>query len=429
MVLSLVACAALISFPLLLLTYPSAANTGFTLLLMWCLIALALQRRAGLASWGAMLRTYWPMVAAMASLPAALLLRNVFSGEAPDVPYLYLRFALFALLAWGLAQLGRRALQGIQWGLVAGAIVSAVWIHTLAEYGRPNHVGINNVIPFANLSLLMGMLALISIGWDRRGQVAAAGAKLLAGAAGLYTSYISATRGSWIAIPVLLLIVLMVMRKWSVRLRAGLLAVLVGGMAVAGYCSNIVRPRVHEAVANINAVISSQAIDAAVAPHTGLDTSEGWRLQLWKASLDMLKSHPLTGVGHNGFEPTLHAMASSGFVTPATAQFGHSHNDILYIGATLGIPGMLAVLALYLVPAAFFLRHVRSRDPVTRGAATMGLATSIGFLLFGLTEAMFFIAMTNAFYTLLIATCFAMVVAPRATAEPPAQPDRRAVAA
>lgn len=418
-VLSLVACAALISFPLLLLTYPSAANTGFTLLLMWCLIALALQRRAGLASWGAMLRTYWPMVAAMASLPATLLLRNVFSGEAPDVPYLYLRFALFALLAWGLAQLGRRALQGMQWGLVAGAIVSAVWIHTLAEYGRPNHVGVSNVIPFANLSLLMGMLALISVGWDRRRHHLAVGAKLLAGAAGLYTSYISATRGGWIAIPVLLLFVLMVMRGLNWRSRAALLAALVGSMAVAGYCSSIVRTRVTEAVSNI----------AAFSSHTGLDTSEGWRLQLWKASLSMLQSHPLTGVGPEGFSPALHSLAASGVITPATTQFAHSHNDILYFGATMGLPGMLAVLAVYLVPAVFFVRHVRSRDAVVRVAATMGLATSVGFLLFGLTEAMFFIAMTNAFYTLMISTCFAIVVARDHQPEPLARPDAQAVAA
>lgn len=418
-VLSLVACAALISFPLLLLTYPSAANTGFTLLLMWCLIALALQRRAGLASWGTMLRTHWVMVAAMASLPAALLLRQVLSGEPPDVPYLYLRFALFALLAWGLAQLGRRALQGVQWGLVAGAIVSAVWIHTLAEHGRPIHVGISNVIPFANLSLLMGMLALISVGWDRRRHRLAVGAKLLAGVAGLYTSYISATRGGWIAIPVLLLFVLMVMRGLNWRSRAALLAALVGSMAVGGYCSSIVRTRVTEAFSNI----------AAFSSQTGLDTSEGWRLQLWKASLNMLQSHPLTGVGPEGFSSTLNALAASGFITPATTQFSHSHNDILYLGATMGLPGMLAVLAAYLVPAVFFLRHVRNRDAVVRVAATMGLATSVGFLLFGLTEAMFFIAMTNAFYTLMISTCFAIVVARDHQPEPLARPDAQAVAA
>ncbi|WP_230625975.1 hypothetical protein [Cupriavidus necator] len=59
----------------------------------------------------------------------------------------------------------------------------------------------------------------------------------------------------------------------------------------------------------------------------------------------------------------------------------------------------------------------------------MGLATSVGFLLFGLTEAMFFIAMTNAFYTLMISTCFAIVVARDHQPEPLARPDAQAVAA
>ncbi|WP_230625973.1 O-antigen ligase family protein [Cupriavidus necator] len=64
-------------------------------------------------------------------------------------------------------------------------------------------------------------------------------------------------------------------------------------MAVAGYCSSIVKTRVTEAFSNI----------AAFSSQTGLDTSEGWRLQLWKASLNMLQSHPLTGVGPEGFSP------------------------------------------------------------------------------------------------------------------------------
>ncbi|WP_238587245.1 O-antigen ligase family protein [Cupriavidus sp. IDO] len=421
-VFSLPACAALISFPVLLLTYPSAANTGFTTLLAWSLVTLATQRRAGFDAWGAMLRTYWPMVAAMAALPAALLLRQVVSGEVPDIPYLYLRFALFALLAWGLTRLGARLLQCVQWGLVVGAIVSAVWIHGLAENGRPIHVGINNVIPFANLTLLMGMLALISVAWDRRRNFLSIGVKLLAGAAGLYTSYISATRGGWIAIPVLLLIMLTAIRGLSARSRTAMLAVLVGGMAAAGYCSSIVKTRINDAVSNITAILAHTG-------HRGLDTSEGWRLQLWKASLSIIQSHPLAGVGPDGFSPTLEAMAASGFITPATAQFGHSHNDILYAGATLGVPGLLAVLALYLVPAGFFMRHVRDRDAVARVAAVMGLATSIGFLLFGLTEAMFFISMTNAFYTLMVAICFAMVIARKDPPGVQGQPDARLTAA
>ncbi|MBP0634330.1 O-antigen ligase family protein [Cupriavidus sp. AcVe19-6a] len=428
-VFSLVACAALISFPILLLTYPSAANAGFSFLLLWCVLALAVQPRASLCAWGTMLREHWAVAAAMAALPAAFLLRQVVSGDGMDLPYLYLRFALFGLLAWGLALLDRRALQAVQWGLVVGAIVSAIWIYTATAGGRPDHVGINNIIPFSNLSLLMGMLAMISIGWDRRGQWLSMAPKLLAGAAGVYTSYASATRGGWLAIPVLLLIAITIMRKWTIRARAALLAVLVGGMAVAGYCSDVVRKRVNEAVANLNAAVSSPGIDAAVVTHRGLDTSEGWRLQLWKASLRMLETHPMTGVGPDAFEANLKAMAASGIITPATTQFAHSHNDVLYIAATQGIPGVLAVLALYLVPAGFFLRHLRSRDMVTRTAATMGLAISIGFLLFGLTEAMFFIAMTNAFYTLMIATCFAIVVAQREAPELPARPGARAVAA
>ena len=118
----------------------------------------------------------------------------------------------------------------------------------------------------------------------------------------------------------------------------------------------------------------------------------------------------MSGVGPEHFGAALRAMVPQGLLTPLAATFAHSHNDLLYAAATLGVPGLLAVFAMYVVPAAFFLRHLRAADSATRVAAIMGLATSVGFFIFGLTEAMFYIAMTNAFYTLLMATFFAFVV-------------------
>ncbi len=84
---------------------------------------------------------------------------------------------------------------------------------------------------------------------------------------------------------------------------------------------------------------------------------------------------------------------------------------MLHLAATLGAPGLAAVLAAYLVPAWHFGRRLRHQDRRVRAAAAMGLMLCAGFVVFGLTEAMLVITLTNAFYSLVMAACFAFIAA------------------
>ncbi|AMR79518.1 hypothetical protein A2G96_18200 [Cupriavidus nantongensis] len=395
------ACVVLAAFPALMFVKPSLSNTCYGLLLGWSVIALATGGRAAVAEYGCILRRYWPFMLAMAALPLALLLQQLLTGaDDPHVPYLYLRFALFIVLVPGLLRLGRRGMQNIQWGFVACALISALWLHEVAAAGRPSHVGFSNVIPFGNLALLTGMLAVISTGWNRPGEYVQVGVKLLAGFAGLYASYMSGTRGGWIAVPVLVLVSLMASRKLKrIHKGAGLL-VLAGFMAATWLSSDRVQQRTMETVSELS----------QFAHHVTLDTSTGIRLQLWRASLKMLQAHPWAGVGPENYEQALKGLAEQHVVTPLAATMPHAHNDILHTGATLGIPGLIAIFALYLVPVAFFLYHLRSNDRDTQVASAMGLALCCGFMVFGLTEAMFGTTLVNACYSLIMAVCFAYVV-------------------
>jgi O-antigen ligase len=339
---------------------------------------------------------------AMAALPLAVLLQQLLTGaEALHVPYLYLRFALFIPLVIGLVRIGRRGMQGVQWGFVACALIAAVWIHEVAAAGRPDHVGFSNVIPFGNLALLMGMLAMITIGWNRSGDYLQSGLKLLAGLAGLYASYMSGTRGGWLAIPVLALIALAASHRLTRMHKAAAMVGLAGLMGLAWLGSARVQQRTAEVVSELS----------QFAQHVTPDTSTGIRLQLWRASLELIQAHPWTGVGPENFEGTLETLAAQHVITPLAATMPHSHNELLYATATLGIPGLLAILALYLVPAAFFLRHLGDADRGTQVASAMGLSLCCGFMVFGLTEVMFGTTLVNAFYSLIMAVCFAYVVA------------------
>ncbi|KWR90172.1 O-antigen ligase family protein [Cupriavidus sp. IDO] len=402
----LAACAVLAVFPALMFVQPTLSNTCYGLLLGWSACAIVAAGRAGLAECGALLRRYWPFMLAMAALPLAVLLQQLLTQvEAPHVPYLYLRFAMFIPLTIGMVRLGPSGIRSVQWGFVASALMSAVWLHEVAAAGRPSHVGFSNVIPFGNLALLMGMLALISIGWNRSGEYLQSGLKLLAALAGLYASYMSGTRGGWLAIPVLALIALAASRRLTRMHKAGVMVGLAGLMTLTWFGSTRVQQRTTEVVSELS----------KFAHHVTLDTSTGIRLQLWRASLKMLQAHPWTGVGPDNFPQELQALAVQHVVTPVAATLPHAHNDILHAAATLGAPGLLAILALYLVPAAFFLRHLRSEDRDTQVASAMGLALCCGFMVFGLTEVMFATTLINAFYSLVMSVCFAYIVARKDT--------------
>jgi len=202
----------------------------------------------------------------------------------------------------------------------------------------------------------------------------------------------SQARGGWVAIPVLLLIAVATLRHVSWKKR--LTALLVFFVLLTAVCvsSSIVRARFDQAVNDIRAYEAGQG-----------NTSVGIRFQLWKAATLMLAHHPFAGVGRGEFHNSLQAIHAEGVITQEATAFEHAHNEFLYNGATLGALGIGALFALYLVPAAYFLRAALCDDRILRTTGAMGLTLCVGFMLFGLTEVMLIIAQTVVFYSVMVA--------------------------
>ena len=380
--------------PALMLSVHSAAFLAFMLLLvsaLWLMLAgySELKNRL-LVMW----REHRWLVLAMAAMPTAMMASALLNPAAPrGVPFAYGRLWLFGFVLFGLLQLRPSRLQSVQWGCVAGAIASAVWAYLELRSNRPDMVGAySNAIPFGNVSLLLGLFSLISIGWARSDSWPLIALRLMGGAAGLYASYLSQARGGWVAIPVLLLIAVATLRHVSWKKRVTALLVFFALLAAVAVSSSIVRTRFDQAVSDIHAYEAGQA-----------NSSIGVRFQLWKAASQMLFQHPLAGVGRGEFHTNLQVLRAEGVITEAAAVVEHAHNEFLYNGATLGVLGIGALLALYLVPAAYFLRAALCDDRVLRTTWAMGLTLCVGFMLFGLTEVMLIIAQTVVFYSVMVA--------------------------
>ncbi|MCO5401302.1 O-antigen ligase family protein [Ralstonia soli] len=384
----------IVILPAFMLSVTGAAFLAFTLLLIAAFGSMLASPAEIMGRLRAMWREHRRLILAMAAMPTAMLISALLNPAAPrSVPFAYGRLWLIGFVLFVLLQLSPKQLQRVQWGCVAGALASVVWAYLELRVARADRVGaFANAIPFGNLSLLMGLFSLISIGWSKEDGWPLVALRVVAGGGGLYASYLSQSRGGWIAIPVLLLIAVATLRHVSWQKRVTALLVFFALLAAVCASSTIVRTRFDQATNDIRAYQAGQT-----------NTSVGIRFQLWKAATMMLERHPLAGVGRGRFEPTLKALHAEGVITQEATAFEHAHNEFLYNGATLGVLGIGALLALYLVPSMYFLRAAQCDDRILRTTGAMGLTLCVGFMLFGLTEVMFIIAQTVVFYSVMVA--------------------------
>jgi O-antigen ligase len=109
------------------------------------------------------------------------------------------------------------------------------------------------------------------------------------------------------------------------------------------------------------------------------------RTHMWNAGIRMMRDRPLTGYGDIDLGKLYLRYKSP----QAVELSGHLHNNFIMLGATLGIPGLLAVLALFFRIGMVewnVLRAVPRESWLPKGAALGCFAAFIGFQVNGLFE-------------------------------------------
>lgn len=150
-------------------------------------------------------------------------------------------------------------------------------------------------------------------------------------------------------------------------------------------------------------------LDAAPAATTGadasiqgLDTLDG-RLEIWSRALYGIEDFPFTGMGMNSFRRVVHLLYPL-FLTSPDTDIAHAHNEFLQVALDLGIPGMIAFGALYLV-SLWMLRRIwvaSAGDGLTRALA-LGLGGGLfAHFVFGMTDAVALGAKPGALFWLLV---------------------------
>ncbi len=263
--------------------------------------------------------------------------------------------------------------------------------------------GASTSIEFATLMLGLALLALVQllyvrqrvIGWCLHGA-----AVFLGGYGGLLTQ----SRGPLLAFAIVALGLLVLKAVLSKRWRWCL-----GGAAMLVAAAAISMASLQGATLKRFSAVDQQI---AVADQGQVDGSVSARLAMWRTATRALAQHPWAGLGINRFQHYLHAEIAAGRTSPALASYNNPHDMYLGAAAAGGVPGLLVLLAMFIVPLGFFVHHARASDRDVATAAWSGLAIVVLYALCALTDSVFYRVMTQSFYFLLVLG-FAALIAQR----------------
>ena len=239
------------------------------------------------------------------------------------------------------------------WGIALGAIVSA-----LIKLDMINTTYLSNVVTVQTgvFSLFSSIFGLSSLMFIRKGS---AGVKnvifFIAFIFGISASMLSGGRGVWISAILSLGIILFVNPvNWKIRIRFISVLLLFSIFMGAYFVSQSgVKNRVDAAFNNVASWVESGKSS----------TSAGARLEMWKASYEIIKQYPVIGVGEGNYGKHQKKMIDRGEIDKFVSRFAHPHSEYIASLIEQGSIGLLAFFMVLIAPIkrALDIMHYQHR--------------------------------------------------------------------
>jgi len=174
------------------------------------------------------------------------------------------------------------------------------------------------------------------------------------------------SRGAWMAFAITL--VFMILLRW----RWGWVSLLIGGLAggIGVY------------ILGINALLEYLLRSDTIG---GIDG----RIEIWSRAIYMIQDFPFTGIGMGSFTKVADTLYP--FFLASPGQIAHAHNLFLQIAVDLGIPGLIAWLAVLLLVVAQAWQVYRfgktGQDALATGLGVGLLGSQLALVVHGMTDA------------------------------------------
>lgn len=256
----------------------------------------------------------------------------------------------------------------------------------------------------AQHSALVGFLCLFLVRRDDARYLTAL--KIIGWLTGLGISFSTGSRTGWLMMPILTL--LWIISTGRLR-RPGEVALSIGAVALAMLAiyagSSFVQERVDQIAVDISAYLAGKDLDSSV----------GLRLSLFRTAWAAFLDRPLAGWGFVTL-PTPELLPSTAALWTDALRFAYVHNgthsEWLQPMMRMGILGLIARVAQYLVPLAIFIRIAASGQGQQRVAGYLGLVVVIGYLTASFTSEVSNLVYLSTFYAVMIASFGAIALRP-----------------
>lgn len=227
----------------------------------------------------------------------------------------------------------------------------------------------------------------------------------------ILTSLLSGGRGVWIS-AVLSIAVIMFINpfEWGKNTRV----FLVLGVAVVLLVAYLtpqtgVKVRVDDAITNVVSWVENEKPN----------TSSGARLEMWKASYEIIKENPIIGVGKGNFKKYKQVLIDQGKIVEYVAVFDHPHNEYLANFVELGLIGLLSFMLIFFTSVKYFLNIMKDKRTNHREMiiALSGMLVVLHYLFYSFTNGVFDHQSTTIFYSVLMVVIIGLIKpGPRAEA-------------
>ncbi len=223
---------------------------------------------------------------------------------------------------------------------------------------------------------------------------------LLSSFVGLFAILASNSRGVWIAIPAVIVLVFVNGLERVSFAKKVISLILLVVIIYSSYFNNLLNFK------NRVNVIANETVDFF--QDGAVSGSAGLRLEMWRASLIMIKESNGLGLGDQGYTQSIRKMVAEKKVHPSMQNFDvEPHNYYLKTFVSQGFLGIVLLFFMLLTPGKKFYQNLKSRDKQIKITSILGAGIIIGYLDFMLTNTTLDVQLMSVFLAFLVFSLYA----------------------
>lgn len=260
---------------------------------------------------------------------------------------------------------------------VALAVALVVVLFQRFVQGEERPSAWTQAIAFGNMVAAIGLVGFVRPGTGRRAHLEAWCSVALAS----LILVLNGTRGAWLAMsfPVFPLLFVRYPSLKPARFLAATAAIVALAVVLYTVPGGPIAERVNLAGTEIEMFQAGNA-----------NSSVGARLGVWEIAIGAFREHPWLGVGMGQFATVAKTSRFCEDPESTVCILQHAHSDVFEAASTMGIPGLLAMLGIFLVPGWLFVRLWtacrRAGNADGARVAIAGVAVVAASLICGLTQ-------------------------------------------